>query len=200
MKNFSFKSIFYGFLVVLTNIGCSSDSVSSSSCPIINCQNGGTFVNCQCDCPDGYSGEDCGTQITPSKIKITKFKITSFSNTNVGSSWDTNSEPDIFLQMIDEHVGTYIWISDIYPNVLSTGNDNFIFIPNAPIEIINTSSFYSINLVDNDVNDTPSYFDEQMSSVLFNIYTPTNHFPSTLYLTDNQTYPFKVELSLTYEW
>lgn len=200
MKNFSLKSIFFGFLVVLTTMGCSSDS-DSSSCPTIACQNGGTFVNCNCNCPNGYTGVDCGTQITPTKIKITKFKVTMFNNLDNGSSWDLNSEPDIFLQLVNGSGGSNIWISEIYyPNVLSNGTNSFVFTPSSPIEITNTSSFYTIYLGDNDVNDSPSNPNDLMASILFNIYTPTNNFPSTLYLSDNQTYPFRVELSLSYEW
>ena len=41
----------------LTNISCNAVVITVDPAPV--CQNGGTAVNCGCNCPNGYSGEHC---------------------------------------------------------------------------------------------------------------------------------------------
>jgi len=37
-------------------------------CKDVQCKNGGTCIDGSCNCPDGYSGPDCGTNITANFI------------------------------------------------------------------------------------------------------------------------------------
>lgn len=153
------------------------------------------------ECPAGFTGINCQTQITPTRVKITKFRVTFFNNQDNGSSWDTGSGPDIFLQLVNGAGGSNIWLSDVYyPDVFSTGTNSFEFVPNSPIAITNVMSPFTIYLGDNDQIDIPSNPNDLMGSILFNIYSPGNGFPPTLQLTDGKAIPFRVELSLQYEW
>ncbi|TPD65739.1 hypothetical protein [Flavobacterium microcysteis] len=185
MKSFILRSAFALAMSTLI-FSCSSDSDSDPAPQ---------------ECPPGFTGINCQTQINPSKIKITKFRVTFFNNQDNGASWDTGSGPDIFLQLVNGAGGSNIWISEIYyPDVLSTGTNSFEFVPNSPIIITNVTSSFTIYLGDNDAIDVPSNPNDLMSSILFNIYTTTNGFPATLLLTDGKAIPFRVELSLQYEW
>jgi len=37
-------------------------------CKDVQCKNGGTCIDGSCNCPDGYSGPDCGTNLTANYI------------------------------------------------------------------------------------------------------------------------------------
>lgn len=153
------------------------------------------------ECPAGFTGTNCQTQIIPTRIKITKFRVTFFNNQDNGSSWDTGSGPDIFLQLVNGAGGSSIWLSEVYyPDAFSTGTNSFEFVPNSPIAITNVMSPFTIYLGDNDQIDIPSNPNDLMGNILFNIYTPGSGFPATLQLTDGKAIPFRVELSLLYEW
>ncbi len=153
------------------------------------------------ECPAGFTGTNCQMQITPTRVKITKFRVTFFNNQDNESSWDTGSGPDIFLQLVNGAGGSNIWLSEVYyPDVFSTGTNSFEFVPNSPIAITNVMSPFTIYLGDNDQIDIPSNPNDLMGSILFNIYSPGNGFPATLQLTDGKAIPFRVELSLQYEW
>lgn len=185
MKNFALRSAFV-LAMSISMLACSSDSDSDPAPQ---------------ECPAGFTGTNCQTQITPTRIKISKFRVTFFNNQDNGSSWDVGSAPDIFLQLVNGNGGSNVWLSEVYyPDVLSTGANSFEFVPAAPIVITNVTSSFTIYLGDNDLIDTPSNPNDLMGSILFNIYTTTNGFPSTLLLTDGRATPFRVELSLQYEW
>ena len=198
MKKIIFKSLVL-LIVLISFLGCSS---SSDSCTPIVCQNAGTSnSDCGCNCPQGFTGTDCATQLIPSKIKITKFTVTKFNNTNGSSNWDNNSAPDIFLQLINGTNGSNIWLSTIYyPDAVSTGTNSFDFIPTTPVEITNTLGQFTLFLGDDDVHDMPSNPNDQMAAILFNIYSGTSGFPQSMNITNNASIPFRVTLSLQYEW
>lgn len=180
-----FKKTVFSLTMILSLLGCSSDSDSSISTPA--------------PCPPGYTGTNCNIPITPTKIKITKFKVANFPNVDdSGVAWDfgssgSASNPDIYLQL-----GSYI--TEIYYNdVLSNGTNSFEFTPNAPVEITNVNNIHSIYLGDWDSPPTNPH--DLMAQIDFYPYQSINGFPSTLTLIENSTSSsFKVELTLNYEW
>ena len=197
MKNFNLKSIVYGFLVVLSTMGCSSDS-DSSSCPTVTCQNGGVFANCECNCPNGYSGVDCSTQITPTRIKITKIRVKHFPNlNNSGLEWDGVDGPEIFVRL-GQGSGSSISLlydSGVFANAFSDGVTNFDFIPTSNIYITNPLITHTVILGDFDTVNSH----DLMGGFTFTPYNTSNHFPSSILLQD-LSIPLSFELFLTYEW
>lgn len=182
MKTSIFKSV--SLLIILaTTFGCSSDSDSSTSSP----------------CPQGFTGSNCNIPITPTKVKILKFKVTSFSNLdNSGGSWDSSPNviyPDIYLQLNSYITPTY------YNDVLYDGTNSFEFTPTTPLEITTVNDIHTIYLGDWDLNDIPSNSNDLMAQINFYPYQAINGFPTTLSLSNYLTpVPFKVELTLAYEW
>ena len=167
------------FMFIFSLYGCSSDSENPT--PKV--------------CPKGYTGTDCNVPITPTKIKVTKLKVTNFPNVNGTASWDFNSNPDIYLQLNNSVTDTY------FSNVLSNGTNSFEFIPTVPFEIVNVNELNTIYLGDYDLNDVPSTSNDLMATIYFYPYQSANGFPTTLYLaSSNNTDAFKVELTLAYEW
>lgn len=167
-------------------LGCSSDSDSISPSPT--------------PCPQGYTGTYCNTPITPSKIKITKFKVTNFPNfEDNGANWDLPPNvtyPDIYLQF-----DSSVMNSTIYNDVLSNGSNSFNFILSTPIEITTVNNLHTIYLGDWDLSDNPSSSNDLMAQIDFYPYQAINGFPTTLTLVENSTSSaFKVELTLIYEW
>ncbi len=58
MKNFA--RICFGVFIVL--FGC------NNPCDNVSCLNGGICVDGTCNCPDGFTGEDCSTEVTPTPL------------------------------------------------------------------------------------------------------------------------------------
>ena len=79
--------------------GCKKKKTEAADpCANTVCLNGGTCVDGSCSCPTGYSGADCGTQRTPTKVTITGIKVTKHPALDGGgSTWDpiTNTNPDL---------------------------------------------------------------------------------------------------------
>lgn len=212
-KTNQMKTIISNFVVILTIsifLGCSSDSDTSPTptpCIPITCLNGGTSTpNCGCTCPQGYSGLNCQTQVQPTKITITKIRVTSFPNTtSSGAYWDSsfpnvaNVYADIRVSLKDGNLNE-IYGSGYFANVLSNGTNYYDFTPTTPINITSVNSFYTIDLLDYDgaSSNTILTSDEFMATSVFNIYTATGGFPTTLTLVGSST--FRAELTLSYTW
>jgi hypothetical protein len=156
------------------------------------------FVNCNCDCPVGYTGNDCSTQLTPSRIHITKITVRLFpSLKSDGSTWDTafgdDALPDLYFQLI-RGSSNILYDSPTYFENADVAN-NHVFTPNSPIIITDLTSSYIISLLDYDVSGS----DENMAEHSFFIYENDNDFPTTLTIFEpNQ--PIAVDLELSYQW
>lgn len=194
MKNILF--IAFTAASLLLSSGCKkkkSDPEPSDPCANTVCLNGGTCVDGSCSCPAGYTGSDCGTQKTPTKIAITGIKVTKYPVLDGSSTWDpiTNTNPDVFA-------------------VLKQGSTNLIttgVTSNTTVQSIAMSGTYPVNVTDivTQLNielwdeDTPAVGDahDSMGNINFSIYSSTNHFPTTL-VVDNGTLTFELTLSYTY--
>jgi len=197
MKNELVK-IGLAFVLVLV-LGCSKED-STPSCTPITCLNGGvSTADCGCNCPQGYTGSNCGTQLTPSIIKITKIRVTKFPDTDNGQWWDTfptNSDADIYITMQNSSLTTIYSHPNYLPNSSSTGTNYFDFTPANPILITNPTGSFSINIYDYEDIGT----DTLMDYCLFNnLYSSTGGFPSTKTFT-NLGGTFSFELTLQYTW
>ncbi|MCF8320091.1 MAG: hypothetical protein K9I35_02645 [Flavobacterium sp.] len=184
-------------LVLLFN-SCTKDSIPSTPCTPIACLNGGTSrADCGCDCPQGFTGTNCGTQITPNQVKITNIRVTKFPDTKPnGSWWDTlpNSDADIKLTLQNSSQTT-LWTSPTYyPDATGIGAVSYNFVPTTPIIITNLTSGYIMNIYDRD-----TLSDEFIDFVAFNPYNSSGGFPTTKTFT-NASSTFSFELTLSYVW
>lgn len=141
------------------------------------------------DCYEGYTGYDCGEQITPSKITITKIIVQSFpSNISDGLS----SNPDIALKVYNDN-NSYGPSSLYYEEAYSWGS--YTFYPNF--------SFYDaydnihVVLYDYDFLFGDIVDQDYIGGVQGILYNNQNDFPSMVNL-DYGSYEFDVYLS--YQW
>lgn len=183
--------------------GCSKDDTPTSKpCVPITCLNGGISTpDCGCSCPTGYTGENCGTQVTPTKIIITKIRVTKFPNLKTdGSYWDSwavnpFTRPDIFPALFNS-AGTVLYMgTPVLQDSFSYGTDTFDFIPTTPIQIINTTDSYNLYLFDED----SSTAQEIMGGFNLHLYTSTTGFPTKITF-GQSTDIVRFELTVSYVW
>lgn len=186
-------------VVVMLFVSCSSDS-GDTPCNPIACLNGGTSrADCGCDCPQGFTGTNCGTQVTPTQVKITNIRVTKFPNlTPNGNRWDTlpsNSDADIYLTIENSSLTT-IWTSPTYfEDATGSGTYYYDFVPTTPIIFTNFASGYIMNIYDFDTVVSKEFIDY----ATFNPYSGSGGFPTTKTFT-NATSSFSFQLTLEYIW
>ncbi|WP_298754873.1 calcium-binding EGF-like domain-containing protein [uncultured Psychroserpens sp.] len=199
MRNRIFKLILLSILTA-TYFGCSSDS-DSDNCETISCLNGGTFIDCECECPQGYTGSNCSTQVTPSKVIINKAIVKVFPNTNNGDFWDlsipeaVDALPDIYITFQNSDLDVIYDSPTFYENAISGEDTFFEFAITPNIQLMTFSDPYLINIWDYDTVDE----DDFMTSFGFFAYTSNNSFPNTITVV-SQSEEILVDLELSYEW
>ncbi|WP_303316932.1 hypothetical protein Q4Q34_09015 [Flavivirga abyssicola] len=178
-------------------LGCSS---SSDSCETITCLNGGVFTDCECECPEGYTGSNCSTQITPKSITITKATVKAFPiQQSNGDNWDfdlitpNNELPDVYITFQNSNLDVIYDSDTFFENILITGGNYLEFSPN--LKIVNYANAFLVNIYDYDPNDA----DDFMASQGFVIYNEFNGFPETIEVKDVSD-SILVELQLNYEF
>ena len=192
-------------LLTLNFINCSSDSSDDPCVPIICLNNGVSNSNCGCDCPQGYSGANCSTQITPTQIKITKIRVKKFPNLKPnGSSWDVIvlpgwERPDIFPALFPFQSTSVLFAGTPINDSFSYGNDSFDFTPTTPIVITQINQQFTLILYDDDSTTLNPNSYETMGGFNFYIYNSTVGFPTTMPL-NNSTSDYGFELTLSYVW
>ncbi|MBV7270702.1 calcium-binding EGF-like domain-containing protein [Winogradskyella luteola] len=199
MRNRIFKLILLSILTT-AYLGCSSDS-DSDNCETISCLNGGTFIDCECECPQGYTGINCSTQVTPSRIIINKAIVKVFPNTNNGDFWDLaipeaeDALPDIYITFQNSDLDVIYDSQTFYENAISGEGTFFEFTITPNIQLTTFSDPYLINIWDYDTVDE----DDFMTSFGFFTYTSNNSFPNTITVV-SQSNELLVDLELSYEW
>lgn len=197
MKNRILKAIFMIAISILF-FGCSSDDSGTPECPVLTCENGGYFEDCQCNCPEGFTGTNCQTPITPSRVIITNVDVIVFPNQNGSSNWDIGSPAD--LSMSIQYGQTPLFISQqYYADDISTGENYFPFQVSPALSISNVNEIHSIMLWDYDGEDIPATEDDLMSSVAFYPYDASRGFPNKI-TASNLPSQTIIELTLQYEW
>jgi len=184
-------------LMIAMFFGCSKDE-SSSSCTPIACLNGGVSTpDCGCDCPQGYTGTNCGTQVMPLQILITKIKVTAFpSTTTNGNFWDQGAignlvRPDIFPYLT---LGsTALLQGTAVQDAVNTSV--YTWTPTTPVVLTSSQFTSQLSL---DLYDEDTLTDEFMGGWYFYVYNPTGGFPTTK--TVGAAGPVTFELTLSYVW
>jgi len=195
MKNHFFKLLLLSILTT-TYFGCSSDS---ENCETISCQNGGTFVDCECECPLGYTGTDCSEQAQPSKILVSKATVRLFPLTDGnGEVWDSplanpDALPDVYFQFV-KSPSTILYDSPTFFENADL-SQNYEFIIDTAIEVSDYTTPYIISLFDYDLAGD----DDIMAAQAFFIYENDNGFPSTITVLDSGQ-PIAVDLEVSYQF
>ena len=192
------------FIIALTSCSlflltdCKKKKTEEPADPCANtvCLNGGTCVDGSCSCPTGYSGADCGTQRTPTKVTITGIKVTKHPALDGGgSTWDpiTNTNPDL-IAVIKQGATTLITSGSV--NNISSGSTTIL--PGVTAyDVTNLTTQLNIELWDADT--PPVDANDSMGSINFSIYDSNNHFPTTLTV-DNGSGTLTFELTLSYTY
>lgn len=147
-------------------------------CSSIICYNGGTCANGFCNCPTGYGGSDCGIQLTPYSMTITKIDLLNYPATQSnGAGWDASSGADPFITV---SFGTSSDVNDdvtgYYQN--ATGA-NLYYTLLTPKVVTSLSSNWTVGIYDYDTPD-PSDF---MGGIYFRPINKSSGFPSSFTLT-----------------
>lgn len=194
------KRIFlFAFLVLSFLQSCSSDSNSEPPCVPLTCLNNGVSNDeCGCDCPNGYSGTNCSTILTPSMVSITKVVVKSFNNLNTnGIGHDLLNGPDIYIK-INSGSNVIYDHPTFYSNAIAGLNTNYEFILNPILQITSVNNPLVISLWDYDLGDSPSNPDDNMASAAFFPFNG-NNFPNSILVTDSTT-ATQFEIFFSYQW
>lgn len=126
-------------LFVISLVGCSSDSNSGEVCPTLNCENGGVFQNCNCNCPDGYTGSLCETEKEPIMVTVNKIVVKQFLN--------SNPAPNIYVVLARQTNNGFADIfesQNYYSGATSPGNYTFDVTPG--VSIVSTNAPHVISV------------------------------------------------------
>ena len=189
-------------LLTLNFLSCSSDSSENPCTPISCLNNGVSNSNCGCDCPTGFSGTNCGTQITPTSITITKIRVKKFPSAKPnGNWWDTfpNSDADIYVTIQNSNLNVIYKHPTVYNDAEIINSNFYDFIPASPLIITNVNSQYLVNLYDFDgfSNDSNNDFIGFAGVTLYSL--SQTGFPTTKTLT-GLSGQLEFELTLQYTW
>jgi len=125
-------------------------------------------------CGEGYQGEDCTVQITPTKILIEKIVVNSWPTTSGGSSWDLTSRADLYPVL--KKNGNTIWTSPTFYSDVSISTSYSYELGSSNISFTEVNERYLLELYDHDSGSA----DDFMQGVTFVPYQNNNGFPNTI--------------------
>ena len=165
---------------------------SDDPCYDVFCGNGGTCLDGDCLCTEGWSGYECLNQITPTSMIITRVDVIDFPAYDNGLSWDLNgSAADITISI--GNAQTTIYEASTYYSNAVPANQPFVF---NNVNLYIAEPLQPLNFL---LYNYDEIFGGQslMGGVNATIYSNTNGFPNTLNVSYSD-YEFK--LYLDYLW
>lgn len=163
------KKLLFLLLPLFFVVGCFEDD----PCDFTICYNDGYCEDGSCICPLGFTGDDCGFQVTPSLIVLKSIRVTDFPATDDGYAWDSGSNPDIY-PVIYKNDEILFEASKHFPDA----NVNEVFNFDLTFDITNPFDSYAIALFDYDSVGQNDY----MAGIEFTPYHDTNGFPTEIEL------------------
>jgi hypothetical protein len=190
------KKILLLILLSATFMACEKEE--SDPCEDIVCLNDGVCVDGTCDCPEGYWGNDCSIENTPSSITITKVTVVNFPSTDGGENWDPSfcggSRADIFVIIVDANDNQY-YGSEFYEDAVPGAKQEFTH--NLPYTVHGNLNDHRIRLYDYDTGScAPS---DYIGGYIFNYHYSGENFPRKLTIT-NSSSNLHFELDLEYSF
>lgn len=168
-------------------------SCKKDPCEDVNCQNGGVCNEGTCDCPEGFSGAECGTAITPTSMTITQIDVIDFPGTDNGSDWDpfVDTDPDILIELVDDGTSSILYTSSTFSN---QADGSQFSINGLDIAITGPTSTYTLTMVDYDATSG----DDPMGNITFTPYNGSS-FPSTISVKDDAL-QIDYRVHVSYAW
>ena len=146
-------------------------------------------------CPTGYTGTNCGTQITPSKIRINKITITRFPQYDGGSNWDVldigDSRPDVYVTLSLN--STVLLTSNYYQDANYYQDYDFSNSPTFPFDIVLPNTQFTIRAWDYDTGA-----DDYIGGINFTPYSSTGGFPSIINIDGGGAVSFQLHVTYFY--
>jgi len=174
------------FALGLSVLSSCQKSLDSSS----HYKNGYCFSE-TCECIDGYIGDKCQTEVTPTQVIIEKIQVKGLPEFNHGESWDRiGGEPDVFLMVKQKHDVLYQSndvIEDIRP-------DQTIRYNSVNLELNDALALYTLKIMDFDGDDEQA---QTIHACDFRLFEKDNGFPSELVISEKG---IELTLSLAYRF
>ena len=179
---------------VIGSISCKKEN-AGDPCSETTCLNGGTCVDGTCNCPIGYTGADCGAQVTPSLIRVHSITITSFL-AEPFEPWDVGSDPDLYAELTYGSNAQFWQSPDTIHDAAPFHEYTFAVEP--PLELMDTDGQYTLVLWDIDDSDRM-----WMGAVSFRFYDSLNDphggFPEVVTI-ESPGQLITGRADITYEW
>lgn len=123
-KPFYFLSIFLVLTILVCLSSCKDDEQSIDPCATVSCDAPQTCLDGNCVCPEGFTGDNCTDELTPSKVIIKSITISSFSSEDdSGNAWDEGNGPDLVMELLFE--GTVEHTSSMLQDAVAGNTYNF---------------------------------------------------------------------------
>ncbi len=136
----------FALFISIVFYGCKNEP---DPCENLLCLNGGNCVDGLCDCPTGYGGLQCETELTPTKVLITKIVLTKFPSFDPsGGEWDPDDHtgPDLYIRIVKGKTEIYKSTKKIWDVKL---NQEYTFdLSSSPVELTSITSKHKIQLWD----------------------------------------------------
>jgi hypothetical protein len=175
--------------MVSLSTGCEDETISP--CKGVDCANGTTCNDGDCNCPPRYEGRECRKEVTPETMQITEVKISDFpQRTQEGNNWDPSSNPDVFFVIADAN--NEVKTSGVIQN--AEGDEELVFNSNNsepfPIGLGTPTSQYNLFIGDFDESGNNAIMDE----VKIVPFKKGADFPRTISFNGDQNTTFELDV------
>ncbi len=179
---------------------CSPDDFKPNCTTV--CLNGGIVnTNCDCDCPQGYTGSMCQDKkdiflVTILKIEVTKFPAQKSNGTNWDSGSGAATRPDLVSGFATTDAQTFFVDTSANPFNDAINNNPYFWISNGNwfIQSFDAKKELVVFLADKDLNEVY----EMMGGITFK-FSDFQGFPTEIEL-QNVSNPVAFKVTVKYDF